>query len=364
VARKCLATTAYPHQLGVFFWTKMGNLEVWKIKHKNFFKKNPDGKIKHLLKYAILAPSTHNMQPWLFKVMKSSCVISYDPKLTLPQADAKGRDLYISLGCCIENLVIAAQYYNVFDSVNLFPKTGKYSVAEVKFKNLGKRTSENKKMKRLFSTITERVNSRGLFLKKTIKRSVVAQLLKLNTFSGLKLSLLEDGDQIIEMSKLTADGLRYAYKNPKFRKEMSGWVNSNLSSRNEGIPGYSLRMPFLLSLVFPTLVRNFNVGKQVGKINFVSMSSSSLVVVISANNDIKETWVNTGRLAERMMLFLQSNNVKTSIFVASVEMGDLYKKVQEITKTHLIPQFVFCAGYMGHNQKQTPRHPLETKLIS
>lgn len=342
----------------------MINLEVWKVNHKQFFQEDPNGKIKHLLKYAILAPSTHNMQPWLFTVKEDHCLISYDPKLTLPKADAKGRDLYISLGCCIENLVIASEYYGVFGKLELFPKAGKYVVARISFKNLGRKTSTNGRLRNLFSTITKRVNSRGLFQRKEIGSSIIRELERLNTFNELKLSFLQERGDIKKMARLTANGLQFAYKDPSFRREMSNWVNPSISSRNEGIPGYSLRLPLLVSLAFPFLVRNFNVGKRVGQINYISMASSSLVSVIFAKTNTKENWINTGRLAERMMLFLQSRNIKTSIFVASVEMGDLYKEVQRITKSKFVPQFVFCAGYMSHRQKQTPRHPLGTKLIS
>ena len=35
-------------------------------------------KILFLLRYAILSPSTHNSQPWLFKVKGSVCEIYFD----------------------------------------------------------------------------------------------------------------------------------------------------------------------------------------------------------------------------------------------------------------------------------------------
>jgi len=341
------------------------NLNVWNVKSKDFFNQSSlSGKIKHLLRYAILAPSTHNVQPWLFTIKDSSVVISFDSALNLPQADAKGRDLHITLGCCIENLVITAEYFNVFDRVVYLSKNKKNQVAQIYFKNLDKKTTPNKNHEKLFETITKRVNSRGLFQNKKIKPSIVKEISKLNSFKNLSLHLIQKNDEIAKMSHLTATGLKSAYKRSEFRHEMSGWMNHNLSSRNEGIPGYSLRMPTLLSLIFPTLVRNFDLGERVGKINYVSMTSSSLVCVVTASRDTTENWLNTGRLAERAMLTLQSQNIKTSIFVASVEMGELYKDVQKIIKSKSIPQFVFCAGYMNYQQKQTPRHPLEKKLLS
>ncbi|MEK6883506.1 MAG: nitroreductase, partial [Nanoarchaeota archaeon] len=77
-----------------------------------------ESQIKFLLNYAILAPSTHNSQPWLFKIKKSECQMYYDPRLVLPEADPKTRDLHISIGCAVENLILAAKYFNIFDSVS------------------------------------------------------------------------------------------------------------------------------------------------------------------------------------------------------------------------------------------------------
>ena len=63
------------------------------------------------------------------------------------------------------------------------------------------------------------------------------------------------------------------------------------------------------------------------------------------------------------MLQLNSQGIKTSIFVASIEMGELYKKVQEMVDSSLIPQFLFCAGYMKNVQPHSPRQNLESRLL-
>ena len=93
------------------------------------------------------------------------------------------------------------------------------------------------------------------------------------------------------------------------------------------------------------------------------MASAPFVCVFSSEESGPPVWIEAGRLAERSMLQLNSEGIRTSIFVASVEMGELYKKVQEVLGTNLIPQFMFCAGYMPGQQKHSPRHSLESKLL-
>src|SRR3989344_7087534 len=118
-------------------------------------------RIKFLLNFAVLAPSTHNTQPWLFKIRNSGCEIFYDPKLSLPEADVKQRDLYISMGCCIENLSLASKYFGMFDSVDFGPFTEKHQVAVIKFREHP--SEKNQDFREILNTIVARRNARGIF---------------------------------------------------------------------------------------------------------------------------------------------------------------------------------------------------------
>ena len=93
------------------------------------------------------------------------------------------------------------------------------------------------------------------------------------------------------------------------------------------------------------------------------MVSAPGVCIISAKENSRLEWVKVGQLAERLMLRCYAQGAKTSIFVASVEMGQLYEQVQQIIGTRDRPQFLFCIGYMNKPQRHTPRHLVENKLI-
>ena len=99
------------------------------------------------------------------------------------------------------------------------------------------------------------------------------------------------------------------------------------------------------------------------RLNFKSIASAPLVCVITAKKNSSRNWLKVGQLAERVMLELNKNNIKTSIYLASVEMDGLYRKVMNVLGTTYKPQFVFCAGYMDEKFKPTPRIPLEEKIL-
>src|SRR3989344_606302 len=91
-------------------------------------------KIKFCLRYAVLAPSVHNTQPWKFKLTDNSCKFYKDPELRLAKADPKDRYLHIALGACIENFVLAGKAFGIFREV-LYKSDEENLVAEVVCEN-------------------------------------------------------------------------------------------------------------------------------------------------------------------------------------------------------------------------------------
>jgi len=67
--------------------------------------------IRYFVQYGVLAPSTHNTQPWRFEVDNNVLRITPDHARSLPQADPTTRNLFVSIGACIENIIVAAQAY-------------------------------------------------------------------------------------------------------------------------------------------------------------------------------------------------------------------------------------------------------------
>ena len=333
------------------------------INPSDFFKLEKDeDRIKFLLQYGVLAPSTHNSQPWLLKVGADFCKIYYDKTKEVKEADPLGRDLFISFGCFVENVCLAAECFGVATNVEYSLGSGDDYIAEIKFSNLRSSQMDVKEAD-LLDIITTRVNARGIFETKNIPPEVLENLARLNTNEDVKIFIITDRQKIKEIADLTARGLKSAYSSSRFRKEMSGWMISNFSQKKEGIPGYSLRMSGLFSLIFPKLVRLFDIGKMVGVLNYKSVSSAPGIVIICSKDNQKTTWLRIGRLAEKLMLYARKWGLKTSIFVASIEMMDSHKEIQKIIESDLTPQFLFCVGYLDYNQKPNPRFSVEEKLI-
>ncbi|MEN9582760.1 MAG: hypothetical protein RL641_714 [Candidatus Parcubacteria bacterium] len=325
-----------------------------------------EDQIGFILNFAVIAPSTHNTQPWLFKLEGNICKIFIDRKYLLPEADREGRDLYISMGCMFENLIIAGNYFKVLVSLDVtLQDQNNEQIAEVVFQE-NKSGEVDTTSARAFEAMRIRINARGIFANQSVNSGAKNSLTAIaDSFStkGISLSLLEDKNDILTIASLTKQGLMSAYKRKSFRREMSGWMNSNISRKKEGIPGYALKIPFFLSLIIPKLIRYKDIGKKLGILNERSISSAPLVAIITAKQNEPRTWIDIGTMVEKMFIEMYAQGYQTSIFVASIEMGEYYKDIQNLIKTEDRPQFLFIVGKVDSLHKVTPRHNLADKLI-
>lgn len=305
---------------------------------------------KKILRYGIRAPSTHNSQPWLFKITPSSIQLYIDrSKYCIVEGDPTQRYLYISIGACIENCIIAARTLGYFDRVEFFEHRDNSMVAEIFLKE----GFPDESYQNLFDAILTRINVRGIFDAGSIPEDILDTLRNVEVPPGINREIVQDRDQIEKLAKLTAEGLRVAYRNPAFRKEMANWIHSNISRKREGLTGYSLRMGLIPSLILPTLIRFVDIGPKLAKLNYASVVSAQAIILFSSEKKNSSSWRCMGQYIQHLSLLLQSNGIYTSVFVAAIEAGLLGET-----------QFLLCAGYMKHPQPFSPRRPLDDMLIS
>ena len=62
--------------------------------------------VRDLIRFATLAPNSHNTQPWRFHVGHGLIDIAADFSRRTPAVDPDDHHLFVSLGCAAENLAI------------------------------------------------------------------------------------------------------------------------------------------------------------------------------------------------------------------------------------------------------------------
>jgi nitroreductase len=74
-----------------------------------------------MVRAAVLAANAHNAQPWHFKVATDRIDLFADTSRNLGTMDPLDREMHLSLGCAIENLVLAGPPNGMAPSVSLMP---------------------------------------------------------------------------------------------------------------------------------------------------------------------------------------------------------------------------------------------------
>jgi hypothetical protein len=73
---------------------------------------------------AILAANAHDSQPWAFRVMPERIDLFAATERSIGAMDPLGREMVLSLGCALENLVLAARAHGYRADVRLMPTPG------------------------------------------------------------------------------------------------------------------------------------------------------------------------------------------------------------------------------------------------
>src|SRR3989344_8935674 len=148
-----------------------------------------------------------------------------------------------------------------------------------------------------------------------------------------------------------------------FREELSGWLRHNFTKNYDGMPGFCLGLNDIQSIIGPFLIKNYNMGRTQAKYDKQSILSASVLVVISSEDDNKETWVEVGELYEEILLLGAKYGIKNGTFASLVEFDVLNKKLKSILKISEKPQAFFRLGYSNSKVSHTPRYPVEKVLI-
>lgn len=111
-----------------------------------------------LVRAAILAANAHDSQPWLFRLAPSSVDLYADTARNLASIDPFRREMYISLGCALENLLLAAQANGLTPMLTVMPDAAdKTHIARVDL------SAGQPAISLLYSAIPNRHTNRGAY---------------------------------------------------------------------------------------------------------------------------------------------------------------------------------------------------------
>lgn len=315
--------------------------DVWLVSENNF-PENGDmaDKLKFLLRYAILAPSSHNVQPWKFKIDGNKADFYVDFSKSLKIANPDNRELFISTGCAIANFVIAAKHFG-FNPKITYSGEGDLAASVLL-------EPSQKQKNGLFEQITKRHTDRDPYFDKTIPQNDMENLQKCCE-GAVVLTLAADKQIKSEIAELVRTGDITQFNDKAYRDELSFWIR-------KGILGNTGLIAWLISLI----MSDFNIGSTIGAGEKKSIETSSAFAILSSDKNERVSWIKTGEVFEKIALTATGLGMCLQpMNQGSIQVPAHREKLKSLLNITGIPNFAFRIGYAEIQNKHTPRHELE-----
>lgn len=277
--------------------------------------------MRELVRYATLAASGHNAQPWQFVVMDSAIQIRPDRSRRLAAVDPDDRELWISLGCAVENLVWAARKAGYEPEVT-YPESDEWIQVHL---SPGKSQDGA-----YFDSIPRRQNTRSEFDGHPLERAEVAKLMSVRSEPGVSLRPFEGNKDIEKVLEYVVQGNERQIDDKAFIEELIHWIRFDKREALASMDGlYSVCMGspqaprWLGEQVFRRTTSQAQSDADAKKVR-----SSAGVIAIASESDTKAAWVRTGRVYQRLALQMTSMNIKSAFLNQPNEVATVRQQFQ------------------------------------
>ena len=305
--------------------------------------------LKFLLRYAILAPSNRNTQPWTFALSRDQITLHADFSRWQRTSDPHKRELYISLGCALENLLVALERFGIGYVVTRAPGAEDDSIAaQIAILD---RPVVSPYRGGLFEAIVHRHTHHGLYQRRAVGASALKKLMDCKAEHDLNLLLTPDRAIKRAVDRLMLEGDARAFANPRYRKELADCVG-------EG----SFGGPWLLSLAQEFAVAHLGVSKVVARGDHAALMSSPVFGLISGRSGSEEARIKAGQLLERLYLAAASLGLFMQPISQLLEVESVRLKFSKLFRAGGVPLMPFRLGHAGTLGHRTPRRALEEVL--
>lgn len=300
-----------------------------------------------LLRYAILAPSTHNSQPWEFEVGEDRVDVFVDRARWLRIADADQRELHLSVGCALENLLVAAEHYGLAHEVEYFPRGGSDGLA-ARVRLEESVTGAPVRAARLFHAMTERRTNRGAYDGTPVAADRLRTIGSAVREEGVGVHFLRDPSLLRRFRELVIRADAVHLSAPERCDELSGWLGKE-----------AFRTRWFLSRV-ARLARAHLLETGYGAPRDESpLQGAPVLGVLTLDRVDRTRQLQAGQAFERLFLTATAEGLALQPMCQALQVpGTRHDLRATLPRDWGEPQIVFRIGHDG-SPPHAPRRPLE-----
>lgn len=259
-----------------------------------------------IISNATKAASDHNTQPWKFRSTDYSIYIYPDyQRMKHPNAE---QSLFISLGCALENLVVAANHFNLRETIHY-----NFDLPEEHIRvDLEPHVPANKNDE-LFNQLEKRQVTRGEYFDTPIPSDHILDLVLSCKDPDIFLKIIVDKKEKKSLMPFIQEAIIRQTEKDNYRKTLEEWVRFNekeASLKKDGINGELIGLTSSPSwwgkIGLSSFVNPRNRFDKFAKL----ITSAPVIMMFLALKQDKTTMVKLGRSYERIALKATSLGIK------------------------------------------------------
>ena len=274
--------------------------------------------MRDFIRYAALAPSGHNAQPWIFNPHTSGIDIRPDLSRRTAVVDPDDHHLFVSLGAAAENLAIASAARGRPGSA-MFESSNGGSIA---FQFGAGSLPEPA----LFNAIPKRQSTRSDYDGRPVSKDDLRLLASAAAVPDIDCIIITDRQQISRIRDLVIAGNTAQITDPAFVRELKHWLRFSPREallRGDGLFSAASGSPVLpewlgttaFDWVYKPATDNDKYARQIA-------SSAGIAVFVSRLPD-KQHWTKAGQACQRFALQATALGLKHAFINQPVEVARL-----------------------------------------
>lgn len=314
----------------------------------------------------VRAPSSHNTQPWLFALVGDSVELYADRTRALPVNDPADRELIMSCGAALTNIVLSARHRGWTATVERFPSDDPDHLATVRLRETevvataaggtGGPVSLAEDDEALWAAISGRRTARKPFREEPVSPEGVAALRAAVTShreDGVALTIV-DGERRAEVAALVAKADELQFDDRRWRRELAAWMHPRRT-------GDGLVVPAVAGAVTRMVVSTVDLGDRMARNDGSRLASAPAVMVLSTSTDEEAAWLAAGEALQRVLLTATSLGLGVGFANQPCQVDDTRQLLADLVDAGH-PQAVMKVGVAAGESAPTPRRPIEDVL--
>lgn len=318
-------------------------------------------RLQHLVRFATMAPSTHNTQPWRFKVTDSAIELFEDTSRALSVLDPIRRELTISCGAAAGHLGTAMRHFGHEPRLEWLPDPARSQLlARIE---QGAPCPASRLSDRLFYSLARQRSNHLNFGQRKVPGSVRDALVNAVVRPGVWCEVVDDAWKRDMLAGLVSEGDEALFSDPAFLRELAAWTRMGPGRRVDGLPPHVLGLGRVASYVAPIALRLFDYREQQARLHRQQIVKAPLLIMLGTPNDDARAWLTMGYAFADLLLRAYAEGLSVAFMNQPLHVVTLRRRIADWLPRHEHPQMLLRIGY-GLPIDPLPRRSLRDILVT